>query len=321
MNASGSFRRHLVELRAGRQRLRRLRAALRRQPAFAQGGEFRVNTFTAGDQMFPTVGIDSSGAFIIAWTAPCRTAAAGASTGSATTQRPWRKARNSHQQHDHGDRRNRRRRSAPSGGFVVAFTTGDDVHAPTASTPPATPWAPNSPSTPTPPRSTTARDRHGRQRQLPSSPGTPTTRTPAGSATASSRSATPSPGVAQGANFQVNTNTSGDQRYPSIAAGNAGDFVITWSGDNQDGSGCGVYAQAFKSNGAARGGEFPRQYLQPPAISSSPPYAGRRQRRLCTSSGPAPIRTAASTESTVSATRDGNDAPIIPVPATSKRQR
>jgi oligoribonuclease NrnB/cAMP/cGMP phosphodiesterase (DHH superfamily) len=63
-------------------------------------------------------------------------------------------------------------------------------------------------------------------------------------------------GVAQGGEFRVNTTTTGDQEYPSAAMDAAGDFVITWSSNGQDGSGWGIYAQRYNAAGVPQGGEF-----------------------------------------------------------------
>ncbi len=63
-------------------------------------------------------------------------------------------------------------------------------------------------------------------------------------------------GTAQGGQFQVNTYTQGEAEHSTIAADAAGDFVITWSDDGEDGSGWGVYARRYSAAGAAQGGEF-----------------------------------------------------------------
>ena len=63
-------------------------------------------------------------------------------------------------------------------------------------------------------------------------------------------------GVPVGGEFQVNTTTAGDQAQPTVAMDAAGDFTIVWASNNQDGSGWGVYAQRYNSQGAAAGGEF-----------------------------------------------------------------
>lgn len=63
-------------------------------------------------------------------------------------------------------------------------------------------------------------------------------------------------GSKQGSEFRVNTFTTGDQDFPSVAMDAAGDFVITWQSIGQDGSSSGIYAQRFSSSGVAQGGEF-----------------------------------------------------------------
>jgi len=65
-----------------------------------------------------------------------------------------------------------------------------------------------------------------------------------------------SAGVAQGAEFQVNTLTTGNQSDPSVAIDTDGDFVIAWSSAAQDGSGLGVYAKRYNAAGVAQGSEF-----------------------------------------------------------------
>ncbi|WP_375443027.1 beta strand repeat-containing protein [uncultured Nostoc sp.] len=63
-------------------------------------------------------------------------------------------------------------------------------------------------------------------------------------------------GVAQGSEFRVNTQTANDQINPKIAMDTTGNFVISWQSNLQDGSGYGIYAQRYNSNGVAQGGEF-----------------------------------------------------------------
>jgi phosphoheptose isomerase len=52
-------------------------------------------------------------------------------------------------------------------------------------------------------------------------------------------------GVAQGAEFRLNTFTTDNQRHPSIAMDADGDFIAAWRSDGQDGSSSGVYARRF----------------------------------------------------------------------------
>jgi len=60
-----------------------------------------------------------------------------------------------------------------------------------------------------------------------------------------------------GGEFLINTHTADNQWHPSVAALSGGGFVVTWSSENQDGDGYGVYGQAFNSAGSKVGSEFP----------------------------------------------------------------
>src|SRR5207253_2788466 len=63
-------------------------------------------------------------------------------------------------------------------------------------------------------------------------------------------------GVPLGVEFPVNTFTTGDQRIPWVAMGAAGDFVVAWASDGQDGSSFGIYAQRYDASGVPLGAEF-----------------------------------------------------------------
>ncbi|MFN8577223.1 MAG: pentapeptide repeat-containing protein [Candidatus Sericytochromatia bacterium] len=56
-------------------------------------------------------------------------------------------------------------------------------------------------------------------------------------------------GITQGSEFQVNTYTTDSQQIPSIAMNSTGNFVVTWESYNQDGNGFGIYAQRHNSSG------------------------------------------------------------------------
>jgi hypothetical protein len=56
-------------------------------------------------------------------------------------------------------------------------------------------------------------------------------------------------GTPDGAEFQVNTFTSGDQANPTAVMDNAGNFLIAWQ--SQDGDGLGIYARRYESDGTA----------------------------------------------------------------------
>ena len=59
-----------------------------------------------------------------------------------------------------------------------------------------------------------------------------------------------------GPEFRVNTYTTDAQRYPSVARGGSGDFVVVWSSSDQDGSSLGVFGQRHSGSGIPLGAEF-----------------------------------------------------------------
>jgi len=77
-----------------------------------------------------------------------------------------------------------------------------------------------------------------------------------------------------GGEFRVNTATTGAQTRPVIAALGDGGFIVVWQSAAQDGSGLGIYAQQFKSNGAKQGSEF-RVNTRTASSQSRPAVAAR----------------------------------------------
>jgi hypothetical protein len=63
-------------------------------------------------------------------------------------------------------------------------------------------------------------------------------------------------GLATGTETRVNTETTGSQGNPAIAALSDGGFVVTWHSNAQDGDGLGIYAQRFDRFGTKTGSEF-----------------------------------------------------------------
>ena len=63
-------------------------------------------------------------------------------------------------------------------------------------------------------------------------------------------------GSALTSDFQVNTFTEGNQHNPAVIADAAGNFVISWTSEAQDGDLGGIYARRFDSEGAALSEEF-----------------------------------------------------------------
>lgn len=61
-----------------------------------------------------------------------------------------------------------------------------------------------------------------------------------------------------GAEFEVNTETEGNQLNPAVAIDNNGDFVVAWQSDDgsQDKSGYGIYARRYDSNGNPQQDQF-----------------------------------------------------------------
>ncbi|MGF1496903.1 MAG: calcium-binding protein [Elainellaceae cyanobacterium] len=59
-----------------------------------------------------------------------------------------------------------------------------------------------------------------------------------------------------GTEFQVNTVGAGTQVNPTAAMDDAGNILIAWNSDSQDGSGNGVYARQFAADGTPAGDEF-----------------------------------------------------------------
>jgi hypothetical protein len=56
--------------------------------------------------------------------------------------------------------------------------------------------------------------------------------------------------------FQVNSFTTGAQRYPAVAMDAGGDFVVVWQGPGQDGAATGVFARRFDAGASPQATEF-----------------------------------------------------------------
>jgi len=56
--------------------------------------------------------------------------------------------------------------------------------------------------------------------------------------------------------FQVNTYFKNDQIHPALAADKKGNFVVVWTSYEQDGDKTGIFAQRFKGDGTPQGQEF-----------------------------------------------------------------
>ena len=65
-----------------------------------------------------------------------------------------------------------------------------------------------------------------------------------------------SSGIPLGPEFRVNTYTTSYQVEPSVATDPAGNFVVVWTSEFQDGSGTGIFGQRYANSGAPVGPEF-----------------------------------------------------------------
>jgi len=63
-------------------------------------------------------------------------------------------------------------------------------------------------------------------------------------------------GVPQGAEFRVNTYTTGPQRFPAVATDSSGNFVVIWEGYSSTDELLGIFGQRYSGAGVPLGGEF-----------------------------------------------------------------
>lgn len=225
----------------------------------AQGNEFKVNTFTTGNQDDPTVAIDSAGDFVIAW----QSAGQGGNVNAVFAQRFDSAGVNQGSEFKVSTSSNA---EAPSvamdvlGNFTIAYESlGQDA---------ASSWgvyakrfnaagiiqgaefnvntytigAQFSPSA--------SMDAAGDLLIAWDSSGQD------GGSDGIYAQRYNSAGVAKGNEFRVNSYTTGAQQRPATAMDSAGDIVITWNSNGQDGDSYGVYAQRYNPSGIAQGTEF-----------------------------------------------------------------
>jgi hypothetical protein len=158
------------------------------------GPEFRVNTFTTGYQLFPSVAADSSGNFVVVWHSNLqdgsnfgvfgqRYASSGSPLGPEFRVNTFTTSYQSVPSVA----------SDPAGNFVVAWTSYYQD----------------------------------------------------GSVGGAFAQRYDSSGVPLGPEFRVNTYVTDAQTFPVVAADAAGEFVVIWRSDYQDGSSFGVYGQRY----------------------------------------------------------------------------
>jgi hypothetical protein len=180
----------------------------------AQGAQFQVNTYTTSDQSGPSVAADADGDFVVVW----HSAGSSGTDTSAYSIQGQRFASNG---------------SAQGAQFQVnTYTTGyQDASA-------------------------VATDSDGDFVVVWMSAGSSGTDTSAYSIQGRRYA---SDGSAQGAQFQVNSYTTGYQDGPSVAADADRDFVVVWTSPGSPGtdtSGYGIQGQRYASDGSAQGAQF-----------------------------------------------------------------
>ena len=114
---------------------------------------------------------------------------------------------------------------------------------------------------------------------------------------ASTPAASIRPASPRRAEFRSTPTPPSDQRDPAVALAAAGDFVVAWGSDGQDGDAYGIFARRFDAAGIAQAAELrvntvttghqarPRSAATPMATSSSP---GRATARTATASASLP---------------------------------
>lgn len=169
--------------------------------------EFRVNSFTTGDQFAPAVASDRAGNFVVVWTSDGQ-------DGSVQGIYAQRYAAT----------------GAPIGAEFRVNTITSGVQA----------------------QPDVAMDADGDFVVVWTSESTP-----GGSAQDVVARRYSAAGVAQdAAEFRVNTFTTGNQESPAVAVDAAGNFIVAWDSNAQDGSSFGVYGRKFSAAGVALTGEI-----------------------------------------------------------------
>jgi hypothetical protein len=170
----------------------------------AQGAEFRVNAYTTGTQIRPSVAVDASGNFVVVWESMAQD---GSDYGVFGRRYDGTGTPQGAEFQVNAYTTNAQSRVAVAsdagGSFVVVWQSFGQIN---------------------------AHDILGRRYDTG---GTPI-----------------------GAEFVVNSYTTGSQGDPGIAPLPGGGFVVVWGSNNQDGSFLGAFSRVFDVSGAGQGSEF-----------------------------------------------------------------
>jgi hypothetical protein len=182
-----------------------LPAALAAQGPSRVGSEFRVNSYTSGEQSYPAVAMDGGGGFVVVWLAVGRDGSGNGIFAQRYSSAGAAQAVEFQVNSYTSDAQSRPAIGmAPDGRFVVA-------------------WQSNL--------------------QDGGSYGVFGRRFDAA-------------GVPQAAELQLNAFFTGVQASPTVALDAAGDFVVAWDSNGQDGSSYGVFGRRFNASGVAQASEF-----------------------------------------------------------------
>jgi len=226
----------------------------------AQGPEFKVNTFTAGNQFIPSVAMDAAGNFVIAWTSAGqdgsgdgvfaqRFDASGAPQGDEFRVNTYTT----------GNQRSSAVAMDADGDFVVAWSSygqdgsNDGVYFRrynAAGVVQGLETRANTFTSGSQAGPSAAMEADGDFVIVWSS------FTQDGSAQGVYGQRYTAAGGVAGGEFRANTYTTDSQTSPKVAMDADGDFVVAWQSQNQDGNGYGVYAQQYEGAGGPVGNEF-----------------------------------------------------------------
>ncbi len=224
----------------------------------AQGGAFQVNTFTTDAQEFPAVAMDANGNFVVAWESDQDGSGRGIYAQRYNAPGAPQGAEFRVNSFTTGHQSECSLSTDADGDFVVAWESFQDGSGfgiygqlyNAAGAPQGAEFRVNSFTTNNQPGSSLSTDADGdfvvawgSYAQDGSGRGIYAQRYNAA-------------GAPQGAEFRVNSTTTGNQRSASVAMDTDGDFVVAWQSYNQDGSGYGIYAQRYNAAGVTQGVEF-----------------------------------------------------------------
>jgi len=227
----------------------------------AQGGEFKVNSYTTNNQTNATVAMEAAGDFVITWSSYGQDAANGWGVyaqrynaaawprGASSRSTPTRRTARSTPRWRWTPRATLSSPGAATGRTAAASANYAQRYN-AAGVAQGGEFQVNSYTTSTQEFSTVSMDAAGNFVVTWSSSGQD------GSGFGVYAQRYNAAGVAQGGEFKVNSYTTSDQVSSTVAMDAAGDFVVVWSSNGQDGSSGGVYAQRYNAAGVAQGGEF-----------------------------------------------------------------